>query len=82
MSNIGLWRPGDPYAICDRCGFRFHLSDLKKEWTGAMVCAKDFDERNPQDLLRPVKEKIIVENARPEPADVFVSPYEITPDDL
>ncbi len=25
-------------AICDRCGFRYKFYNLKKEWTGLMVC--------------------------------------------
>lgn len=29
---------GEPKAICDRCGFAFQLGQLRKEWTGFMVC--------------------------------------------
>ena len=25
-------------AICDRCGFKKKLHDLRKEWTGLKVC--------------------------------------------
>jgi hypothetical protein len=65
--------PG-PKAICDRCGFEFYLSELRKEWTGLMVCAADYDHRHPQEFVRAVKDTQGVRpNMRPEPADVFVS---------
>lgn len=45
--------PGGTYGICDRCGFQFRRSELRKEWTGLMVCRKDWDPRPPQ-LRAPV----------------------------
>jgi hypothetical protein len=27
-------RGHSPLAVCDRCGFKFKLSELRKEWTG------------------------------------------------
>lgn len=54
-------------AICDRCGFEYDHGELRKEWTGLMVCAADFD-RKPAELspprLRP--EGLPIKNARPE----------------
>jgi len=39
-------------GICDVCGFRYRLRDLKKTSYGAMVCPTDFDrydlENHPQ----------------------------------
>tara|TARA_R110000751_G_scaffold26145_1_gene70380 strand:- start:1056 stop:1304 length:249 start_codon:yes stop_codon:yes gene_type:complete len=32
-------------AICDVCGFRYKLKDLKKSSYGTMVCPSDFDGR-------------------------------------
>ena len=71
-------------AICDRCGFEYDLRDLRKEWTGLMVCDADFDNK-PRDLkapkLRP--EGLPLRNARPEPEPVFADPDNpITADDL
>lgn len=69
-----------PY-ICDRCGFRFDR--LRKEWTGLMVCEADWDPKpadhsppkiGPEGLPRP--------NARPEPVPIFLSPGDVSPDDL
>jgi len=27
-----------PYGECQRCGFKYRLDQLKKEWTGLRVC--------------------------------------------
>lgn len=68
--------PGDPWAICDRCGFRFRHSQTRKEWTGLRVChgagTNDcWESRHPQDFVRGVKDDQKVFDPRPEPADVW-----------
>lgn len=71
-------------AICDRCGFEYDLRDLRKEWTGLMVCDADYD-RKPSDLSRPNlrPEGLPLRNARPEPDPIFVDPDKpVTADDL
>tara|TARA_R100000654_G_scaffold26444_3_gene50099 strand:+ start:10818 stop:11120 length:303 start_codon:yes stop_codon:yes gene_type:complete len=35
-------------ALCDRCGFKFKLLDLKKEWTGFKVCHECYEPKHPQ----------------------------------
>jgi len=35
-------------AICDRCGFRYRLHQLKKEWNGLKTCPSCFEEKHPQ----------------------------------
>lgn len=59
--------PGKVRAICDRCGFEYPLSALKKEWTGLMVCSADYDVR-PPDLSSPriSAEGVPKTNARPD----------------
>lgn len=42
------YRPGAVRAICDRCGFEYPLAELRKEWTGLMVCRADFDRKPPE----------------------------------
>ncbi len=76
--------PGNPWAICDRCGCRFRLRDLRKEWTGLMVCPKDWDPR-PADhrppRIRP--EGLPYPDARPEPPPLFIDPADpVTAEDL
>ena len=59
--------PGQTLAICDRCGFEFPLRELRKEWTGLMVCRHDFDER-PAEMKTPNvrPEGVAKPNARPD----------------
>lgn len=79
MSKRGRW-PGTWAAICDRCGFRFPSDQLIKDWTGLMVCRKDFETRHPQDFVRAVPDNQTPPWTRPEPTDVFIEPtYYDTP---
>jgi hypothetical protein len=65
-----------PRAVCDRCGFEFYLSELRKEWTGLMVCAADYDRRHPQEFVRAVRDTQGVRpNMRPEPADAYTTEF-------
>lgn len=59
-------------AICDRCGFKFKSSELKKDWQGLMVCEEDYETRHPQDFIRVRTEKVLPEWVRPRPSDVFL----------
>ena len=36
------------YGICDRCGFRYGLKDLRKEWNGYKTCPECFEPKHPQ----------------------------------
>jgi hypothetical protein len=56
---------GDFAAFCDRCGFRFHASELRKEWQGFMVCAGCYEPRNQQDFIRSIPEKPAPPFSRP-----------------
>lgn len=76
------YRRGDPYRICDRCGFRKRRSETRKEYTGLIVCGPCYDPRHPQEFVRGVKDKQSFPDPRPEPADTFVGPGDITWDDL
>lgn len=62
---------GQYNAICDRCGFKFKSSELRKDWQGLMVCDKDFETRHPQDLIKIRAEKAIPDWVRPRPEDLF-----------
>lgn len=58
---------GGAYGICDRCGFKHRLSALRKEWTGLMVCEKDYDPQPAQMRAPNVKpEGLALPNARPD----------------
>lgn len=72
------FRSGDYSAVCDRCGFGFYASELRKEWTGLRVCRECFDYKHPQLNVRGVADKIRPPWTRPEPPDVFVEPNQVT----
>ena len=64
------------YGLCDYCGQRYRLHDLKKNWKGFMVCPHDYEPKEPQ--LFPLNyrgDAIAVEDPRPdrrEPLVVYV----------
>lgn len=73
---------GDSKSCCDRCGFDFYHSMLRKEWTGAMVCTQCWDPRHPQDSIKARPERNNVRDARPAPEPRYLAVGEITADDL
>lgn len=76
------YRAGGTWAICDECGGKFRLSELRKRWDKALVCRNDWEPRHPQESLRSIRDRVRVEGAtRSEPADVFVT-TPITQEDL
>ena len=79
MSHFVL---GDHNCICDVCGFKFKRSQLRMRWDRLLVCQADWEPRQPQDFVRPVRDSQRVPDARPEATDYFVAAGEITRDDL
>lgn len=70
MANT-YYKAGDNNAICDRCGFEYKASKLKKTWDGLWVCKKDFELRHPQEFLKGIADKQTVAVSRPEAPDDF-----------
>lgn len=64
---------GSYNVICDRCGFKYKAGELKKEWTGLMVCHKCWEPRHPQDFVRGVGDTQAPPWNRPETTDVFLN---------
>jgi len=64
---------GDYNAECDRCRFKYKASELKKEWTGLMVCVHCWEPRHPQDFIRGVKEAEPLPWTRPVPVLTYIS---------
>ena len=74
--KVPSWVPGDPWIICDRCGFAVRMSQSRKTWDGLRVCPEDWEPRQPQDFVRGRIDKQAVYDGRPEPADSFLpQPY-------
>jgi hypothetical protein len=73
---------GDWNALCDVCGFKFKASQLRKRWDGYMVCTADYEDRQPQDLIRLRPDRQAVPWARPVPTDQFVTVAPVDPNSL
>lgn len=37
---------------CQRCGFQYPSTQIKKEWTGLHVCPSCYETRHPQTLIK------------------------------
>lgn len=72
---------GDYYLLCEVCGFKIRRSEAMKRWDGAMVCRKDYEERQPLDLIEvPADRQNVLDARYAEP--IFVTDNEIQPGDL
>jgi len=67
------WPGGGWKVTCHRCGFWFPSTEIKKEWTGLLVCEKDYEPRHPQTLIKVHGEKAFPEFVSKDGVDVFVS---------
>jgi len=78
------YRPGDHLVICDICGFRRYASECRLNWKKQLVCADTcYEEKHPQYREpRGLHERQTVDIHRPEKTAVFLSPGDVTPDDL
>ena len=77
---LGKWN-----VVCDRCGFEYKSSALRRGWTGLRVCGPCFEPRHPQEMLKGRTDNQAPPWVRPEPPDIEVQPgsgNEITPADL
>ena len=73
-----LYSPGAK-GSCQRCSFDYKLSDIRKEWTGLLVCPECRDPK-PQDMRAPPvrPEGLPKPNAAPPPVDDFITTNEHT----
>ena len=81
------YKSGQWLVLCDRCGFRYHSPQLRREWNGLRTCSGGgtnncFEERQPQDFVKGRKDQQSPKWTRPEADDVFLAPGDVTPDDL
>jgi len=77
------YKRGDWWVICDICGLKYRKSETRKNWKGQIVCTDGcYEERNAQELIRPIREKQSVPDPRPRAEAVYLSPGDVTADDL
>ena len=73
---------GDYNAICDRCGYKFKASEMKRTWDNLFVCVYGcWEPRHPQDFVKGKADKQVVPIARAEQEWVFTDTI-LTGDDL
>ena len=75
-------RNGTYKVVCDRSGFIVDAKDCKMQWNGLFVRKELWEERHPQDMLRPVRERLAPPIPRPIGESVFLSANEVTAEDL
>lgn len=74
--------PGEWFVVCDRTGFRIPNTWIRREWTGALVWDRVYEQRQPQDFVTGVKDDTSVPFARPVTDPVFLATNEVEPGDL
>jgi hypothetical protein len=72
MADDRHYVPGDYYRIDDRTGFKVRAARTRKEWNGLIVRTRSWEPRQPQDLVRGVRDNQTVPEARPRSPDVFI----------
>jgi len=82
MAGRGYYKPGDRLAICDRCGFVYYLSELRKTWDGLLCCPKDWEPEHPSNFARVRPERPRNVEGRPDSEPTFVAVNEVTAEDL
>lgn len=75
------YKKGDWLFVCDRSGEEHYASDGRMEWNGLFVYKDYYEERQPQDFVRGVKDKQSVPITRSKTEPVFITDP-ITWDDL
>ena len=71
--NHNYYDSGKWNVICDRCGFQFKNTEVKKTWDGFYVCEADWEPRHSLDFIKAPKPERALPYTRPEPTDTFVS---------
>ena len=60
------------YGLCDTCGFRYKLNQLRKNSYGMMICSNDWDagydlKNHPQNKSARIDERDFIRDIRPDP---------------
>ena len=66
MGRADFYDHGNHNMQCDRCDQKFKRSEMRETWDHKWVCWYDYEERQPQDLLRAFPDRQSVEDPRPE----------------
>ncbi len=72
------YRPGSFYRTDDISGLVVRAEDSRKQWNGIYRAQKYWEPRQPQDLVRGVKDNQTVPDARPSPPPIWDGPLYLT----
>jgi hypothetical protein len=71
MKRVGWPGKGHKFA-CHRCGFWFPSTEIKKEWTGLLVCGPCWEPRHEQTLIKVHGEKAFPSFVSKDGTDTFL----------
>ena len=78
---FGYPSDGYYYGICDICGKKLRIKEMKKTWGTRgtlLVCPADYEDPHPHDYIKSFKERKQPALARPEATDSFRFVDEVT----
>jgi hypothetical protein len=81
MGHANYYKHGDYNVICDICGFKYKASDCRMQWDNLLACRECYEERNPQDFVKGIRDYQKVSIPRPDVEPRFITET-VTPDDL
>lgn len=64
--------PGNWKFSCYRCGFWFPSSEIKKEWTGSLVCGECYEPKHPQLMIKVRAETAVPDFVNKDGDPIFV----------
>jgi len=73
---------GPALGICQRTGFKVPANELVREWTGLLVWSPYYEEKHPMLDYEPPRGESVREDATGPEQDRYLTPGEITWDDL
>lgn len=73
-NNANYLKKGDWNYYCQRCGFKYKFVSgrIREEWTHLHVCPECWEERHPQDFVKPVFDNQNVATSNPRPTPIFI----------
>lgn len=77
-----FYRKGDYNIIDDRTGFKIKRSQARMTWDNLLVDKRGWEIRHPQDFLKGKSDNQSVSQPRTEGEDSFLSPGDVTIEDL
>lgn len=58
--------------ISDSSGKKYPISEARRQWNGLLVHKSEWEPRQPQDYIPPVRNRNMVKESRPDSDPVFV----------